>query len=502
MNVAKKLLHRTIGRGAFVKVLVGSLLMVLPACAIPHLRPAESMPQMPDNFGGKTSTENSAHLGAEEFFNESDLTQLIEAALANNRELKILDEEVRIAQNEVLARRGAYWPFFSVGAGAGWDKPSRYTRGGAVDANLDIIPGRPFPSPLGDVIGGVNVIWQIDIWRQLRNARDAAAERYTAAIDRRNFFVTRLVAENAENYYRLRALDKRLETLDQIITLQEKSAKIAKDKFDAGRGTELAVQRFLAEVRKNQSEKLVVNQEIIEVENRINFSLNRYPQRVDRASKEFLDLTINTVNIGIPSELLRNRPDIRQAERELVAAGLDVRVARANFFPKLIITGNVGYEAFNPRYLLNPEAFVANVAGSLVAPLLNKKAIQADYMNANAKQLQAAYNYQRVVLNAFTEVVNQLAKVENYSRSIEIKKLQLKALEASVASASDLFQNARVEYVEVLLAQRDLMDARTVVIDTKMEQLSAIVNAYRALGGGVSLRSSQPVANVPTPPDQ
>lgn len=200
---------------------------------------------------------------------------------------------------------------------------------------------------------------------------------------------------------------------------------------------------------------------------------------------------------------MQNRPDIRQAERDLEAAGLDIQVARANFFPKVIITGGVGYESFNPKYLFNPEALVANVAGSLVAPLLNKKAIQAEYMTANAKQLQAVYNYQRVVLNAFTEVVNRMAMVENYSRSIEVKKLQLKALEASVASASDLFQNARVEYVEVLLAQRDLMDARTVLIETKKEQLSAIVNAYQALGGGVSISSSRlggPVVIAPPGP--
>lgn len=128
----------------------------------------------------------------------------------------------------------------TIGAGAGWDKPSRYTRNGAIDHTLEILPGRPFPNPLGDVLGSINLAWQLDIWRQLRNARDAAEQRFLAASERRNYFVTKLVAEVGENYYRLMALDKRNETLDQIIALQEKSHKIAKDKFDAGRGTELA----------------------------------------------------------------------------------------------------------------------------------------------------------------------------------------------------------------------------------------------------------------------
>ena len=185
-------------------------------------------------------------------------------------------------------------------------------------------------------------------------------------------------------------------------------------------------------------------------------------------SAGFLDLNIHTLSVGVPAQLLQNRPDIRQAERELAAAGLDVKVARAHFFPMLAITGGVGYEAFNPKYLfLTPESLIANVAGDLVAPLINKKAIQAEYLSANARQLQSVYNYQRVILNAFTEVVNRVSKVQNYSKSIEIKKQQLESLEAAVDVASKLFQPARVEYMDVLLAQRDLLDARMVLIETK-----------------------------------
>ncbi len=131
---------------------------------------------------------------------------------------------------------------------------------------------------------------------------------------------------------------------------------------------------------------------------------------------------------------------------------------------------------------------IASFAGDLVTPLINKRAIQADYQNANARQLQSVYNYQRVILNAFTEVINRVSMVENYSKSVEVKKQQVKALEASVSAATNLFQNPRadvhVDYLDVLSAQRDLLEARRVLIDTKREQLSAIVNTYQALGGG------------------
>jgi outer membrane protein TolC len=219
--------------------------------------------------------------------------------------------------------------------------------------------------------------------------------------------------------------------------------------------------------------------------NRINFLAGRYPQPVDRPSVTFVDLNFDDLCSGIPSELLQNRADIRQAEREVAATGLDVKVARARFYPSLNLTGGLGWNAFSTGYLFQtPQSLAYGVGADLVGPLINKRAIQAAYSTANAKQLQAIYNYQQTVLQAHIEVVNYLTKVENYRRSIEGKKQQLLALEASVDAATNLFQNARAEYVEVLLAQRELMEARMLLIDTKQEQLAAVINAYQALGGG------------------
>ena len=296
--------------------------------------------------------------------------------------------------------------------------------------------------------------------------------------------MTQLAADVAQNYYRLMALDKRLENLNLIIELQLRSLDIARARKESARSTELGVLRFEADVRRNQSEKLIVNQDIIVTENRINFLINRYPQPVERMSANFYDLNINRLSVGIPSQLLQNRPDIRQAERELAANGLDVKVARVNFFPQLVINAGTGIQAFDLKYLFEPQAVVGNLAGGLVGPLVNKRAIRAQYLTANARQLQSVYNYQRVVLEAFTQVTNRLSMVQNYTNSIAIKRQQLQALEASVAVASDLFQFARIEYIDVLFAQRDLRDARVILIDTKLEQLSAIVDTYQALGGG------------------
>ncbi|HUQ72206.1 MAG TPA: TolC family protein, partial [Planctomycetaceae bacterium] len=462
------------------------LLLLASGCRIPSLCGPDARPHLPDDFSGATSPDNSSHVTINEFFDDPALTQLLVEGLAQNQELKIRNQEIQIASNEILARRGAYLPFVGVGTRSGFERTSKFTPLGAAEEQLTAPGDRRFNDPLTNTRISADLVWHVDIWKQFRNAQAAAMERYVESVEARNYLITQLVAEIAESYYELAALDKRLLYLDQTIEIQQRSLEVAKAQKEAARGTELGVQRFLAEVRKNESQRLIVRQSIIETENRINFLVGRYPQAVERRGWDFINLDSQILRVGVPTELLQNRRDILAAEREVAASGLDVLVAKANFYPKLDITASVGFEAFNPRYLFDPGAFIAGTAGELVAPLINKKAIQAEYLNANARQLQAIYNYQRTVLNAFTEVVNRMAKVENYRNSVALKLEQVSALEESVEVATSLFQGARpeVEYMDVLFAQRDLLEARTVLIETKQQQLSAIVNAYQALGGG------------------
>jgi NodT family efflux transporter outer membrane factor (OMF) lipoprotein len=478
-------------------ILLGIVVLSFPACHIPAQRLAIPGPTLPTVF--PTTANKTSELGetpqslptVQNFYTDPKLLKLIEQAVAGNQELKMLNEEVQIAVNEVQARRGAIFPTIGLGAVGGFDRNSAFMPLGAAERQLTYPTNREFPDPVPRVGIGAFLNWQVDIWRELRNARDAAIARLAAATERRNAFINQLVADVADNYYQLLALDNRIVVLDQTIALQEESLKVAIARKEAGRETELAVQRFQAEVRRNQSEKLVVRQEQVEVENRINFLLGRYPVTIERTPGDFTEVTLAPPEAGLPAQLLQSRPDIRQAERELTAAGLDVLVARARFFPRLDITAGLGWEAFNPRYLFDPGAFVANAAGGLIVPFVNRAAIKADYQSANARQLQAVYNYQRVVLDAFTEVVTQLNAAENFKKSVELRKQQLEAQAASVDSATKLFLAARVEYIEVLFAQRDLLNARLELIETKRRQISAAIAAYRALGGGPAVVATQ-----------
>lgn len=527
MNLAIGSEHVKNPRRVSLRALALIALLFLPACGIPDLRPpkpglptsptydlphakseSESESELPEVFPAEHEAdkgvsegqpaENTAGVKVEEFFQDPVLSGLLNEALVGNYELKILAEDIRVASNDFWGRTGDYLPFVRSAFTIGEEKLSDFTPIGVAERELDVLPGKPFPFWPANFIVAANVTWEVDIWRQLRNARDATRLRYLATSEGRNYIVTRLVAEVAENYYRLMALDARMEKLDDIIEFQEQSLQFALAAKEAARGTELAVQRFQASVRRYQSEKLIVAQDITETENAINFLLGRYPQRVERHAGTFVDLNARALNAGLPSQLLENRPDVRQAERELAAAGLDVRVARVNFYPRLALAGPmgpggpfspIGWQAYNVSNLFRtPEAVIANIAGDLVTPIINKRAIQAEYQSANAKQLQALYHYQEVILRAFNEVYNRLSRVRRYAKSVEIKKEQVTALEQSVQAASDLFQNPRadteINYLDVLTAQNDLLEAQIVLIETKMEQLAAVVNAYQALGGG------------------
>ena len=184
---------------------------------------------------------------------------------------------------------------------------------------------------------------------------------------------------------------------------------------------------------------------------------------------------------------MANRPDIRKAEREVAAARLDVKVAKAKFYPSLGISASVGYRAFNPSYLFkSPESLLYSLAGDLAAPLINRNAIKAAYNSANAKQIQALYNYERTILNAYVEVANQLAKINNLEKSYALKSQQVQALSESIDISNDLFKSARADYMEVLMTQRDALEAKFELIETRKEQMNAVVHIYQALGGGWS----------------
>ncbi|WP_427551642.1 TolC family protein [Methylomonas sp. MS20] len=468
-------------------LLVTALAMaVLQACGIPDMTKKTADTQLPEQFKpGVNEQTSAATVKWQDFFDDPQLRGLIDTAVANNKEINIMAQRISIAENEIQARKGEYMPFVKLGASAGGDKTAQYTRNGAVEDSLNIAKGQPFPAFLGDYKFGLFSTWEIDIWKKLRNATQVAVYDYMASGEGRNFLVTNLVAEVAHAYYELIALDNQLENLRQNIAIQQNGLQVVRQLQTFARTTTLAVKRYEAEVAKNQARKYEIEQQITVVENRINTLLGRTPQPIARTSAGFMDIKPKALSAGLPSELLQNRPDIRKAELELKAADLNIDVARANFYPSFGIKAGIGFQAFALKYLINtPESLAAMVAGELVAPLVNKNAITAEYKNANAKQVQAAYEYEQSIITAYAEVANQISNIDNLDKNYQLKRQQVDSLVKSIEVANQLFISARADYLEVLLTQRDALEAKKELIETKQKQISAMVDLYKALGGG------------------
>ncbi len=300
---------------------------------------------VPVNFNGYSSDSTSiAELNWKEYFADENLIALIDTALRRNQELNITLQEIEISKNEVRARKGEYLPFVGIRAGAGVEKVGEYTRNGAVEKNLEVKPETKFPEPLPDYMVGVFASWELDVWKKLRNAKKSAALRYLASVEGKNFMMTNLVAEIANSYYELMALDNLLDIVQRNIQIQTDALQIVRQQKDAAKLTQLAVNRFEAQLLNTKGLQYDILQRRVEAENRINFLTGSFPKTIQRSSAGFNDITVDSAYAGLPSQLLSNRPDIRQAELQLAAAKVDVKVARANFYPSFAITAGAGFQ--------------------------------------------------------------------------------------------------------------------------------------------------------------
>ncbi|MDO7853339.1 TolC family protein [Hymenobacter convexus] len=469
------------------------LALAVGACKTPELVVKNENRNVPGSYStaapatsaGTLDSTNSGRVQWKQFFTDPNLQELIATALQNNQELNITLQEIEIAKNEIRARQGEYLPFVSLGARADVEKVGRYTLQGATEEQVQIKEDRRTPDPLTNFQLGAFATWEVDIWHKLRNAKKAAAIRYLATVEGKNFMVTNLIAEIANSYYELLAYDNQLAIVQQNIGIQSNALELVRLQKESARATELAVKRFEAQVEHTRALQFKLQQSIVETENKLNYLAGRYPQTVTRSTQSFNELAPLASQVGSPAQLLNNRPDIRQAEQQLAAAKVDVQVARANFYPSLGLTGGVGLAAFTPGLLVStPQSMLYALGADLAGPLFNRNGIKAAYYTANAAQTQAVYQYEKTVLNAYIEVSNQVANISNLAKSYDAKAKEVAALNQSVDISNSLFRYARADYTEVLFTQRDALESKFDLIETRMQQLNASVNVYRALGGG------------------
>ncbi len=463
----------------------GICIAALASCA-PQLDETDkqSSLRVPEQFASASQEQPAQNavqpdMPWQEFFADETLQQLIGAALKQNRELKILEQRIAIAQNEVQARTGEYLPKVDVVAGYEYEKVGEFTSQGVNDEQAGV------SERLRIHRIGFNASWEVDIWNRMRNAAKAAHMEFLASQEARHYAITQLVSEVAHEYYELKALDMQRTILAEYIDTLSKARQVVEWQMQAARATSLAVKRFDAEVLKNKTRQTELNQRITLTENNLNVLLGQLPETITRNNADITEMMPLPVNAGLPVALLENRPDIKQVTLELEAAKLNVQSAKARFYPSLTLDASIGYEAFNAAHFLSsPESLFYNAAAGIAAPLLNRMAIEADYRSANSKQIQAVYEYEQTFINAFTEVNNQLAVIGNTNTMYELKEQEIQTLTDSLNIADILFKAARIDYLETLLTQRDYLDARLELVEMKKNQFQAYVTLYKALGGG------------------
>lgn len=470
----------------------GAALLLVAGCVAPRVTPEPAMRPLPTAFTATMETKGAApdsstlaDLSWRRFFEDSTLVALIDTAVRNNPEMAMTLQEVDMARNELLGVQGRLLPRVSAGASLGVDKVGRYTAEGAGNASTDMTDGTKIPEPLPDLSLGFMAGWEVDIRGKIRSQKGAALARYLGSVEGNRYVMTGLIAEVANTYYELAALDAKLAIIRQTIDLQRNELDVVRTQKEAAVVSELAVQQFEALLLNAQALEFEVRQQIQEAENRMNQLLGRYPQPVPRNAAALTTDRPRALDQGLPSQLLRNRPDIRQAEQEVTATRFDVKAARAEFYPEVNLAAGLGIRAFKPGYLFTfPESMAFSLAGDLLAPLFNRRALTAEFGKASAGQRKALYNYQKTILDGVTEVSTLVSAVSNLDQVYAFKAKQADALTRSIGIASDLFRSAHANYLEVLTAQRDAIDVKLELIETRLRQRVAMTNLYRALGGG------------------
>jgi NodT family efflux transporter outer membrane factor (OMF) lipoprotein len=468
----------------FLYVLI--ILTALTSCKITHKGLMIREQNLPDRYGVLTSdTSSIAKINWKNYFSDTLLHQLIDSAIVNNQDLQIAFQRIENARALVVSSRAPLIPTVNVNLSASQRKFGYYTMDDAGNRVTEFKPGDTIPTHLPDYFIGLTSSWEVDVWGKLQNMRKAAVSNYLAGIEGRNFMVSVLVAEVVSSYFDLLSLDQELDIIRQTIQKQQESLDVVKLQKEAGRSNELAVQQFEAQWIQSRIIEKEIIQKIIQTENRINLLTGRFSQPVARDKNNFFSMMPDNINAGIPSQLLANRPDIREAELRLLATKFELNAAKAAFYPSLTITAGVGYQAFNPRFLFStPRSMMYNALGGLVMPVINRRAIKAQFNLAKSNQLSAMYQYQKSIIYGFTEVATELSNIEQLHQIYQLKKEQNDILSRAVETSSVLYRTAKANYLEVLLAQQNSLQTKLEMIEVGRSKMMATIRLYKALGGG------------------
>ncbi len=459
--------------------------LVLEGCKLPVAGTPAPTLKLPDTYNGNSDSSNSGSSPVKLFYPSTALHQLIDTILQNNFDLQIALQRIEMAGAAVTQSKGALLPQVSAVGSPAIRRFGLYTMDGAGNIVTDIEKGKLVPKNLPDFYGGFQASWEIDIWGKLKNRKKASLSRWLSTQAGREAIITGLVAETAGSYYELMAEDQMLKVINEAIALQEMALETVRIQKQTAQVNELAVQQFEAQLLAWKAMRYEVLRAIDRLENKIYGLAGKLPFPITRDSSILTAAVIPTVRVGLPSALLRNRPDIREAELDLLASHADLRAARAAFLPNFTITGGVGAQAYRTGLLfVFPEALAYSLVGSLAGPVFNRNSIKAEFARSNAMQREALLRYERLITQGYLEVSLGLKNIEKLEEIYGLKEKESNYLRSSINVSADLFRTGRASYLEVLIARQNALRANMELINARKEQLLNVVGLYRALGGG------------------
>ena len=436
----------------------------------------------PENFRNASVSKDTTSIGDVEwknFFTEKDIIQLIDSAVARNNDLQIATKNIEIAQYRFTQSKWGNVPQVNLSVTASTSNPSDNSFTGK---NLSQALGQKH---IDDYSAGATLSWEADIWGKIRSQKQGAFAGYLQSAEVKKALQTNIVANVSKGYYNLLMLDAQLEIAKKNVQLNDSTTTIIQLKYDAGQVTSLAIQQ--SEAQKLNAAQLIplLEQNIAIQENALSVLTGSFPNSKTRSIKLSAIEVKNNSAIGIPSTLVSRRPDVKSAELALKIANANVGITKADFYPTLRITAQGGVNSFETSNWFNiPASLFGTVAGGLTQPLFNNKRVKTQYNIAVAEREKAVFSFRQAVLVAVSEVSDALVKVEKLDQQESFLKERVKTLQQAIKNANLLFKNGMADYLEVLVAQSNLLQSELELANIKREQLAANIELYRALGGG------------------
>ena len=457
-------------KGIFIALAV----MSLQSCFVAknYVRPdnvVEADKYRTDNLPQDSLT--MANISWKQLFTDPILQGYIEEGLTNNMDIRIALQQIAMAEAYVKQGKAGYLPTLNANATAAYQKSSANGQGFGNSTSINQF----------ELAGGLS--WEIDIWGKIRSIKRASEATYLQSVAAHQAVKSRLIANIASTYYQLLALDEQIRVTQETIETRSRSLETTIALKNAGNVTEVGVKQTEAQLYSAQAILIDLKTQSRFIENAFSILLGANPQVINRSTLEEQEIDV-PFELGVPSQLLSNRPDVMAAEYGLMNAFEMTNVARSEFYPSLTLNASGGFQSFEIDKLLNVNSLFASVVGGLVQPILNNRRIRTQHEVSQAQQEQALLQFKYSLLIAGKEVSDAMYGIQAATEKIEIKKSENDAYNLATDYSQELLDNGMANYLEVLISEERALSSNLDLVAVENARLQAIIDLYEALGGG------------------